>query len=143
MLRVPVIASLLISAVIVAPFAVLMYILAGNDVFSPLGAILGILAVTLVYSLLRMQVMGMMERCTIGGIMGSAFTILAFHNVGGWLGFQGMPELVFGALLFGLGVFEILSPYLFKQYWERKKEEWDQAALYWKRRRLERRKLAS
>lgn len=133
----------MISALVVAPFVVLLYILAGNDVLSPLGAILGILAVTLVYSTLRMQVMGTMERCTIGGIMGSAFIIVAFHNVGGWLGFQGMPELLFGALLFGLGVLEILSPYLFKQYWERKKEEWDQAAIYWKRKRLKRRKLAS
>ena len=127
MLRVPIVASLLISAAVVAVFAVLLAA-AGLDVLSPGCAVLGILIATITCSVLRQQVMALTERCTMGGIVGSAFIVLAFHNVGGWLGFQGIPELLIGVVLFGTGVFEILSPHLFQERWERKKEEWDQAA---------------
>lgn len=127
MLRVPVVASLLISAVVVALFGVFLAV-AGFDVLSPGCVVLGILIGTITCSVLRQQVMALTERCTMGGIVGSAFIVLAFHNVGGWLGFQGIPELLIGVALFGTGVFEILSPHLLKERWERKKEEWDQAA---------------
>ena len=136
MLRVPVVPALLISVAVAAAMFWLSYSIAERDPMSLLFAVGGLSAPAVLYLVLRYQAISMMENCTIFGVIGSMFIIKAlliieaFDN-GGW---------IVGVLFFGGGVLAVASPYLFKERWERKMEEWDRAADYWKQRRLQRRR---
>lgn len=141
MARLPVVASLLISVVVVALFAVL-HMAAGKDLFAPIVAVYGLWVAAVMYSMLRFQALSAMERCTIHGVIGSMMVITAFH-FGGSFGLQEIRGWLVGVVLAGGGILVILVPYLFKERLERRQEQWDQAARYWKQRRLERRKLTS
>lgn len=142
MLRVPTIPTLLIS---VAAFALFMVgpLVTGNDLFELRYAGHGLLLAASMYFILRYQALSAMERCTVHGVIGSMLIIQGCYNLGSLLGIGGMAEWLFGVLLIVAGVLVLVSPHLFKERLERRQEEWDQAARYWKRKRLERRKSAS
>ncbi len=139
MARVPVVPALLISVAVAAAMFWLSYLTAERDSMSLFFTAGGFFAAACFYLALRYQAISMMEHCTIAGVMGSMFIIKAlliieiFDN-GGWIA---------GVVVFVSGIFIVLSPYLFKERWERQMEEWDRAADYWKQRRLERRKSTS
>lgn len=142
MMRLPVVPSLLISVVVFALVAV-GYMATGKDALSPHWPVYGMWGAAIAYLFPRYQAFSAMEWCTIYAVMGSMLVIMAFTAVGVSLRFHGIPDWLVRVLMAGAGIFVLLHPYLFKERLERKKEEWDQAALYWKRKRLERRKSAS
>ena len=87
------------------------YVITEKDFLKPYYAVMGILVVAATYNMLRAKVVSAMERCTISGVMGSMMIMmcLLLPDVG-WL---------VGAFGIGAGIFVILSPYLFKERWER------------------------
>ena len=145
MLRVPIIPTLLISAAVFALSAV-GFVATGEDAYVPYVLRYsghGLFSAAVTYLLLRYQALSAMERCTVQAVIGSMLIIFGLHNIEGLLGFGGIAEWLIGVLIIVAGVFVLFSPYLFKERLERRQEEWDQAALYWKRKRLERRKSAA
>ncbi len=139
MLRVPTIPTLLISVAVFALSAV-GPVVTGKDSFHLSYAVHGLLSAAVTYYFLRYQALSAMERCTVQGVIGSMLIIYGFHGMGSLLG---RGDWLIGVLLIVAGVSVLFSPHLFKERLERRQEQWDQAARYWKRKRLERRKSAS
>ena len=142
MLRVPIIPTLLIS---VAVFALSMVgpVATEKDVYVLRFAGHGLFSAAVTYLVLRYQALSAMERCTVQGMIGSMLIIQGFHSIEGLLGTGAIAEWLLVVLIVVAGVFVLFSPYLFRERLERRQEEWDQAARYWKQKRLERRKSAS
>ena len=111
MMRLSVTASLLISVALVVTMFGVAYLTTEKDLLKPYYAVMGILVVAVTYNMLRAKVVSAMERCTIGGVMGSMMIMMCLL----------LPDVrwMFGAFCIGAGIFVILSPYLFKERWER------------------------
>lgn len=114
-----------------------------TDVYELLYAGYGLFSAAVTYLFLRYQALSAMERCTVQGVIGSMLIMFGLQDIGDLPGTRAIAEWLIGVLFIVAGVFVLFSPYLFRERLERRQEEWDQAARYWKQKRLERRKSAS
>ena len=111
MMRLPVVAALLISALVVVAMFGWAYLTIEKDLMKPQYAVWGMFVGAGMYNILRIEVASMMERCTTSGVMGPMMIMIGLLTPDvGW---------VVGGMCIGAGIFVILSPYLFKERWER------------------------
>lgn len=142
MLRVPIVPTLLISVAVFA-LSVVGPVATGEDGYELPYAGYGLSWAAVTYFFLRSQALSAMERCTVYGVIGSMLIIFGFQGIADLPGIRAIREWLIPVLFIVTGVLVLFSPYLFRERLERQQEEWDQAARYWKRKRLERRKSAS